>query len=178
MLQVCAPKTKLQLSTQCRRLVWVHWKIFQGWGLTQVRAKKPAILFTVCQHKALLRFLKCCVFSCLCQSRDDETQATRTGKLSLIFFTQVKTPYLRCWTCLVFWLQVSFLWYGKQHCKYSILSKEGIINPYLHATALALQCLLWLCHLQCSAKFPKFEYNTVKGRTLEERVSKRAGLYS
>lgn len=56
------PNPSVQLSTRCRRPVWVHWKIFQGWGLTQVRDKKPAILFAVCQHKALLLFLKCCVF--------------------------------------------------------------------------------------------------------------------
>lgn len=76
------PKPSLQLSTQCRRPVWEHWKIFQGWGLTQERAKKPSILFAVCQHKALLfLFLKCCIFSCHHQSRDGKTQATRTGKL-------------------------------------------------------------------------------------------------
>lgn len=46
------------------------------------------------------------------------------------------------------------------------------MNLYLHAPVLVL------CHLQCSPKFPRFEYNDVKGRVLEERESKRASQYS
>lgn len=164
------PKPSVQLSTQCRRPVWVHWKIFQGWGLTQVREKKPAILCSLSTQSftalsEVLWFFPVFVNQDMMRPKQPEqanleSDFFRSGEDSLSKVLDMSSGYK------------SAFWYGKQHCKYNILSMEGIMNPYLHALALALG------HLQCSTKFSKFEYKNVKGRTLEEGGSKRAGQYS